>query len=110
MTLPQTLKSRIHAAIHRSGMSIRFVTINPLDPEAWGCKDEAYCVHILTHKHDNPNYDPVAGRWDRCIEDKKDAATADALAKDIEALGKIGDRELHSDNSFYIRQVYVGVE
>jgi hypothetical protein len=79
-------------------------------PEAWGCKEEAYCVHILTHKRDNPNYDPVAGRWDRCIEDKKDAATADALAADIEALGKIDDRELHSNNTFYTRQVYVGVE
>jgi hypothetical protein len=104
------LRTKILEAVQRHLISIRFVTIHPLDPEAWGCKDEAYCVHILTHKRDNPNYDPVAGRWDRCIEDKKDAATADALAADIEALGKIDDRELHSDNTFYTRQVYVGVE
>jgi hypothetical protein len=104
------LRTKILEAVQRHPISIRFVTIHPLDPEAWGCKDEAYCVHILTHKHDNPNYDPVAGRWDRCIEDKKDAATADALAKDIEALGIMWPRELHSDNTFYIRQVYVGVE
>jgi hypothetical protein len=105
-----TLRNKILNAVSSSDMSIRFVTIHPLDPEAWGCKEEAYCVHILTHKHDNPDYDPVAGRWDRCVEDKKDAATADALAADIEALGKIEDRELHSDNTFYTRQVYVGVE
>jgi hypothetical protein len=104
------LRNKILNAVSSSNMSIRFVNIHPLDPEAWGCKEEAYCVHILTHKRDNPNYDPVAGRWDRCIEDKKDAATADALAADIEALGKIDDRELHSNNTFYTRQVYVGVE
>lgn len=102
------LRTKILEAVQRHPISVRFVTIHPLDPAAWGCKDEAYCVHILTHKRDNP--DPYAEPWDRVIEDKQDAATANALASDIEALGKIDDREMHSDNTFYIRHVYVGVE
>ena len=102
------LRTKILEAVQRHPISIRFVTIHPLDPAAWGCKDEAYCVHILTHKRDNPAL--CCEPWDRVIEDKQDAATAEALASDIEALGKIDDREMHSDNTFYIRHVYVGVE
>lgn len=99
------LQTKILEAVQRSDMSIRHVTIHPLDTGAWGCKDEAYCVHILTSKRDNPDaFHP----WDRVIEDETDKRRAESLAESIEALGMIGDRELHGDANFYTRQVYVG--
>ena len=99
------LQNKILEAVQRSDMSIRYVHIHPIDPEAWGCKDEAYSVHILTFKRDNPDADKP---WDRTYEDENDKRRALALADSIEALGKIGDREMLSDNTFYIRQIYVG--
>jgi hypothetical protein len=100
------LRTKILEAVQRHPISIRFVTIHPLDPEAWGCKEEAYCVHILTHKRAKPD---AENYWE-CIESDEDTAKATALAADIEALGKISDREFYSDANFYTRQVYVGVE
>jgi hypothetical protein len=100
------LRNKILNAVSSSNMSIRFVTIHPLAPEAWGCKEEAYCIHILTHKRAKPDADNY---WE-CIESDEDTAKAVALATDIEALGKISDREFFSDANFYTRQVYVGDE
>lgn len=99
------LQTKILEAVQRSDMSIRHVTIHPLDTGAWGCKDEAYCVHIRTFKRDNPN---AINSWDRVIEDETDKNRAEALAESIEALGKISDRELFGDANQYTRQVYVG--
>ena len=100
------LHNKILNAVQRSDMSIRDVSIRPLNnPEAWGCKEEAYCVHIRTFKRDNPN---AINSWDRVIEDENDKNRAEALAESIEALGKIGDRELFGDSDTYTRQVYVG--
>lgn len=101
------LRNKILEAVQRSQMSIRFVNIHPLsNPESWGCKDEAYCVHILTHKRQKPEAEDY---WD-CYEDEVDGRRAVDLAKAIEALGKISDGEMFSNNTFYTRQVYVGVE
>jgi hypothetical protein len=99
------LRNKILNAVSSSDMSIRHVTIHPLDTAAWGCKDEAYCVHIRTFKRDNPDADKP---WDRTYEDKDDERRAVALADSIEALGKISDRELFGDSDTYTRQVYVG--
>jgi hypothetical protein len=99
------LRNKILNAVSSSDMSIRNVTIHPLDPEAWGCKDEAYCVHIRTFKRDNPEADKP---WDRTYEDKDDERRAVALAESIEALVKISDRELFGDSDTHTRQVYVG--
>ena len=100
------LQSKILEAVSRSDMSIRFVNIRPLrDPASWGCKEEAYCVHITTFKRDNPK---AINPWDRVIEDENDKRRAESLAESIEALGKISDRELFGDANTYTRQVYVG--
>jgi hypothetical protein len=100
------LQTKILEAVQRSDMSIRYVDIRRLhNPDAWGCKDEAYCVHIKTFKRDNPDADQP---WDRTYEDENDKRRAEALAESIEALGKIGDRELFGNVNFYTRQVYVG--
>lgn len=100
------LHDKILHAVQRSDMSMRDVSIRPLNnPDAWGCKDEAYCVHIRTFKRDNPN---AINSWDRVIEDENDRNRAEALAESIEALGKISDRELFGDANQYTRQVYVG--
>lgn len=100
------LHDKILHAVQRSDMSMRDVSIRPLNnPDAWGCKDEAYCVHIRTFKRDNPD---AINSWDRVIEDETDRNRAEALAESIEALGKISDRELFGDASQYTRQVYVG--
>jgi len=100
-----TLNRKILDAVSRSDMSMRHVTIHPLDLGAWGCKEEAYCVHILTLKRDNPDaFHP----WDRTCEDQEDKRRAETLADSIEALGKIGDRELHGCSNYYTRQIYVG--
>ena len=100
------LQNKILNAVSSSDMSIRDVSIRPLNnPAAWGCKDEAYCVHIRTFKRDNPN---AINSWDRVIEDETDKHRAEALAESIEALGKISDRELFGDANQYTRQVYVG--
>lgn len=100
-----TLQNKILNAVSSSDMSIRDVSIRPLDPAPWGCKDEAYCVHIRTFKRDNPEADKP---WDRTYEDENDKRRAEALAESIEALGKISDRELFGDANQYTRQVYVG--
>ena len=100
------LRNKILEAVQRSDMSIRHVNIRPLrDPESWGCKDEAYCVHITTFKRNNPK---AINPWDRVIEDENDKRRAESLAESIEALGKISDRELFGDSDTYTRQVYVG--
>lgn len=100
------LHDKILHAVQRSDMSIRHVNIRPLrDPESWGCKDEAYCVHITTFKRNNPK---AINPWDRVIEDENDKRRAESLAESIEALGKISDRELFGDSDTYTRQVYVG--
>lgn len=100
------LRNKILEAVQRSDMSIRHVNIRPLrGPESWGCKDEAYCVHITTFKRNNPD---AINSWDRVIEDENDKNRAEALAESIEALGKISDRELFGDSDTYTRQVYVG--
>ncbi len=101
-----TLQNKILNAVSSSDMSIRDVSIRPLnDPASWGCEEEAYCVHIRTFKRDNPDaFHP----WDRVIEDETDKRRAEALAESIEALGKISDRELFGDANQYTRQVYVG--
>lgn len=100
------LRNKILEAVQRSDMSIRHVNIRPLrDPESWGCKEEAYCVHITTFKRNNPK---AINPWDRIIEDESDKRRAEALAESIEALGKISDRELFGDSDTYTRQVYVG--
>lgn len=100
------LHDKILNAVHRSDMSMRDVSIRPLNnPSAWGCEEEAYCVHIRTFKRDNPN---AINPWDRVIEDENDKNRAEALAESIEALGKISDRELFGDANQYTRQVYVG--
>lgn len=100
------LRNKILEAVQRSDMSIEKVSIHPLrDPESWGCKEEAYCVHITTFKRDNPN---AINSWDRVIEDENDKRRAESLAESIEALGKISDRELFGDSDTYTRQVYVG--
>lgn len=100
------LHDKILNAVQRSDMSIRHVNIRPLrDPESWGCKDEAYCVHITTFKRNNPK---AINPWDRIIEDESDKRRAESLAESIEALGKISDRELFGDSDTYTRQVYVG--
>lgn len=99
------LRNKILEAVHRSDMSIEKVTIRPLrDPASWGCKEEAYCVHILTHKRRKPDGDNY---WD-CYEDEVEGQRAVDLAHAIEALGKIEDGELYGDANFYTRQVYVG--
>ena len=101
-----TLQNKILNAVSSSDMSIRDVSIRPLNnPAAWGCKDEAYCVHIRTFKRDNPKADKP---WDSTYEDESDKHRAEALAESIEALGKISDRELFGDANQYTRQVYVG--
>ena len=101
-----TLQNKILNAVSSSDMSIRDVSIRPLNnPESWGCKDEAYCVHIRTFKRYNPKADKP---WDSTYEDKDDERRAVALAESIEALGKISDRELFGDANQYTRQVYVG--
>jgi hypothetical protein len=101
-----TLQNKILNAVSSSDMSIRDVSIRPLNnPAAWGCKDEAYCVHIRTFKRYNPKADKP---WDSTYEDKDDERRAVALAESIEALGKISDRELFGDANQYTRQVYVG--
>lgn len=101
-----TLQNKILNAVSSSDMSIRDVSIRPLrNPESWGCKEEAYCVHIRTFKRDNPEADKP---WDRTYEDESDKHRAEALAESIEALGKISDRELFGDANQYTRQVYVG--
>lgn len=100
------LQNKILNAVSSSDMSIRDVSIRPLNnPESWGCKDEAYCVHIRTFKRYNPKADKP---WDSTYEDKDDERRAVALADSIEALGKISDRELFGDANQYTRQVYVG--
>ena len=101
-----TLQNKILNAVSSSDMSIRDVSIRPLNnPESWGCKDEAYCVHIRTFKRYNPKADKP---WDSTYEDKDDERRAVALAESIEALGKISERELFGDANQYTRQVYVG--
>lgn len=100
-----TLQNKILNAVSSSDMSIRNVSIRPLDPAPWGCKDEAYCVHIRTFKRDNPEADKP---WDSTYEDKDDERRAVTLAESIEALGKISDREFFGDSNTYTRQVYVG--
>jgi hypothetical protein len=98
------LQNKIREAIQRSGMRDRMVYIHPLNPEIWGCKDEAYCIHILTFKRQKPDAESL---WD-CYESEEDKSLAKSLAESIEALGKISDRELFGDANFYRRQVYVG--